>query len=408
MTAAAFLALILWALGCAQRGVLKIAWSPLYWPFLAFLLLAVVQFFAGLTIDRLATREAILKIVADLVIFFLAGQLLSEPPQNGRVLRGLGLVVLLLAFALSVLALAQFFTSPHAIYWRVKPTVAWVFGPYVNHNHYGGLMEMLIPLSVGYVLSRPWHAHFRLLLWVAVVLPLVSVWVSGSRGASAALLAEGLLLGIVLIWKGPQDVWRRALPLVVGVVAVSVGIFVWMLGTGRASNRSWSILTTDASSMEAKFGDRIQVAKTTVRIAESHPVIGVGLGCFESAFPLYATFATNMDWTHVHDDYLEVLAEAGLPGGMVLLVALVLFFTLAFRHLGERLRHEAGWIQLGAAVACVGLLVHSLVDFNLRIPANAAWFVVCLAIAAPPYSSPENPRKVVRVSNPERGGGFLN
>jgi O-antigen ligase len=407
MTALAFLALILWALGCAQGRLLKIAWSPLYWPFLGFLLLAVVQFFAGLTIDRLATRESLLKIVADLVVFFLAGQLLNGQRENRRALGRLGLVVLLLAFALSVLALTQFFTSPHAIYRQLRPTVGWVFGLYVNHNHYGGLMVMLIPVSVGYVASRASHTLSRLLLWVAVILALISAWVSGSRGASAALLAEGLLLGVILMWKRPQTLGRRALPLVVGVVVISAGIFAWMLETGRVSNRSWSIFTTDASSLEAKFGERIEVTKSAARIVKSHPVIGVGLGCFEYAFPQYATFATDMHWTHVHDDYLEVVAETGLPGGLVLVVALVLFFRLAFRRLGERLRHEAGWIQLGAAVGCVGLLVHSFVDFNLRIPANAAWFVVCLAIAVHPRSSPENLRKVARASNPERSGGFL-
>jgi O-antigen ligase len=407
MTAAAFLALILWALGCAQRGVLKIAWSPLYWPFLAFLLLAVVQFFAGLTIDRLATRESLLKIVADLVFFFLAGQLLNGQPENRGVLARLGLVVLLLAFALSVLALAQFFTSPHAIYWEVRPNVGWVFGPYVNHNHYGGLMEMLMPVSAGYILSRPSHSPSRLVLWVAVILALVSVWVSGSRGASAAVLVEGLLFGAILLWRRPQATGRRILPLAVGVVAVSIGIFAWMVETGRVSNRSWSIFTTDASSLEANFGERFQAGKTALRIIESHPVIGVGLGCFEYVFPQYATFATDMLWRHVHDDYLEVVAETGLPGGLVLVVALVLFFRLAFRRLRERLRHEEGWIQLGAAVGCVGLLVHSLVDFNLRIPANAAWFVACLAIAVHPRSSLESLRKVVRASDPGRSGGFL-
>jgi len=66
-------------------------------------------------------------------------------------------------------------------------------------------------------------------------------------------------------------------------------------------------------------------------------------------------------------------------GGALILAALVLFFRLAFGDLGERLTHEAGWLQLGAAFGCCGLLVHSFVDFNLHIPANAAWFVVCAA-----------------------------
>ena len=92
---------------------------------------------------------------------------------------------------------------------------------------------------------------------------------------------------------------------------------------------------------------------------------------------------------------LEAVAETGLPGVVMILMALVIFFRLAFRDIEERLRHERGWIQMGAAVGAVGLLVHSFVDFNLRIPANAAWFVVCLAIATHPRSAQNNPRKIV-------------
>jgi O-antigen ligase len=405
MAALAFLALILWALGCAQRGVLKIAWSPLYWPFLAFLLLAVVQFFAGFTIDRVATRESLLKIVTDLVFFFLAGQLLNAQPENGRALGRLGLVVMLLAFALSVLALAQFFTSPHVIYWRVKPAVAWVFGPYVNHNHFGGLMEMLIPISAAYVFSRTSRSVARSVLWILLALPLVSVLFSGSRGASGALLVEGLLFGFIVVSKGPRTLRRTAVFSGVAAAGIAIGIVLWT-NSGHLPGRIMAVLQPNQYVWD-EVSDRIQVGETAIRIAKSHPGIGVGLGCFEYAFPQYATFATDMHWTHVHDDYLEILAETGLPGGLVLVVALVFFFRLAFRHLEERLRHESGWIQVGAAVACVGLLFHSFLDFNLRIPANAAWFVVCLAIVVHPRSSPGNIRKVVRVSSPERNGGFL-
>lgn len=405
MTVLVFLMLILWALGCAQRGVLKIAWSPLYWPFLAFLLLAVVQCFAGLTIDRVATRESLLKIVTDLVLFFLAGQLLNAQPENGRVLNRLGLVATLLAFALSVLALAQFFTSPRVIYWRVKPAVGWVFGPYVNHNHYGGLMEMLIPISAAYLLSRPSRSVARSALWILLVLPLVSVLLSGSRGAVGILLAQGLLLAVLVARKSQRTLRRGAL-IWGGVVAgLAIGMVLW-INSGHLPGRIMQVVQPGQYLWD-EVSDRIRVAKTAIRITESHPGIGVGLGCFEYAFPQYATFATDMDWTHVHNDYLEVLAETGLPGGLVLVVALVFFFRLAFRHLEERLGHESGWIQVGAAVACVGLLIHSLLDFNLRISANAAWFVVCLAIAVHPRSSPGDIRKVVRVPNPEPKGRFL-
>lgn len=65
-------------------------------------------------------------------------------------------------------------------------------------------------------------------------------------------------------------------------------------------------------------------------------------------------------------------------------------FRPAFTKLGERLRRDAGWIRLGAALGCCGLLVHSFVEFNLHIPANAAWLAICVAIATFNLSSPHH------------------
>jgi O-antigen ligase len=119
--------------------------------------------------------------------------------------------------------------------------------------------------------------------------------------------------------------------------------------------------------------------------------MGVGVGCFEPVFPNYMTFPSELRWSHAHDDILEAVAETGLPGAVLILVALVLFFRIAFRRLDERLQYGWGWVQMGAAVGAVGLFFHSFVDFNLRVPANAAWFVLCLAVATHPRSSPDRP-----------------
>ena len=84
-----------------------------------------------------------------------------------------------------------------------------------------------------------------------------------------------------------------------------------------------------------------------------------------------------------HNDYVEAVAETGLVGAVLILSALALFFRLAFRDLGSRLRSGGDWIQVGAALGCCGLLVHSFFDYNLHIPANAAWFAVLAGMAMP-------------------------
>jgi O-antigen ligase len=128
------------------------------------------------------------------------------------------------------------------------------------------------------------------------------------------------------------------------------------------------------------------VAIDSLRIWRDHPWLGTGLGSFETAYPRYRSFPGDAVYDHAHNDYAEALAETGLVGGVLILAAIVLFFRIAFRDLATRLRHEVGWIQLGAALGCCGLLIHSLVDFNLHIPANAAWFAVSAAIATKVYT----------------------
>jgi O-antigen ligase len=120
------------------------------------------------------------------------------------------------------------------------------------------------------------------------------------------------------------------------------------------------------------------------------------------------THVSDLHWTHAHDDFAEGLAETGLAGGVLLLWGLALFFSLGFFHIRERLRVGWGWIPVGALVGATGLLCHSLVDFNMRVPANAAWFVVCVAIATQPGSWPDRSPRVARESGSVRNEGFLN
>src|SRR6516165_8270392 len=79
-----FLTLSLWALGCVQQGQLRVSWSPLYLPGLAFLLLGLVQYSGRLTFDRIGTRESLLKLAVDLLFFFLALQLVGSAPERTR------------------------------------------------------------------------------------------------------------------------------------------------------------------------------------------------------------------------------------------------------------------------------------------------------------------------------------
>ncbi|MGO8734245.1 MAG: O-antigen ligase family protein [Terriglobia bacterium] len=389
--------LFLWSVGCVRQGALKIVGSPLYLPGVLFLLLGTIQLFAHLTLDPIATRESLLKLVTDLVFFFLAGQLLAS--GSPRILRAFGLAVVVYAFSLALFAILQFFSSNGLIFWTVAAPGAGIFGPYVNRNHYAGLMEMLIPLAAGYVLSRPRNHPLRSLLGFALLVPIASLLLTGSRGGFISLLAEVLILGAIFVWRAPVA-GRRRLAAVGGLGLTAAALLFFWMDPGEISQRLETVASI-THSPDVTMGGRLVAARDSLRIFRDHPFLGTGLGSFELAFPQYQSVPTDSTWQHAHNDYAEVLADTGLAGGLLVAVGLVMFFGMAFRKLGQRLRDDTGWIQLGAAIGCCGLLVHSFVDFNFHVPANAAWFAACVAIATVnvPHLPPQRATGAVRTES---------
>ena len=110
---------------------------------------------------------------------------------------------------------------------------------------------------------------------------------------------------------------------------------------------------------------------------------------------------------HAHNDFAELLAETGVVGMGLALIGVAVFLPTAFHKANAKVDDLGGCIRLGAAVGCCGLLVHSLSDFNLHVPANAAWFVACAAISQlPPRAmhtinvrDKNNGRKISKIIN---------
>lgn len=396
----AFLLLLCWAIASVQHRSLTILWSPLYWPGALFFLLVTIQFAGGRTMDLIATREALLKLSTDLILFFLAGQVLGGPAFGAGQVKGsptwsgparaqemgacalsdsaLRGTIVVYTFVLALFAILQFFSSQGMIYWTVK-SPGWTFGPYVNHNHYAGLMEMLIPLSVASALPVLRKQGASAIVGCLIMIPIASLLLSGSRGGVISLLLEALLASVLIFLYGPRRARRPMLLLGGAAILTAALLFFWM-APSRIADRLASVGDV-AHPAEAEWGNRLAAAQGALGIFRDHPWLGVGLGSFETAFPRYQSFPSDLRWDHAHNDYAEALAETGVAGGGLMLCALGLFFWLAFRNLRQRLRGPAGWMQCGAAIGCCGLLLHSFADFNLHMPANAAWFVVCVAVA---------------------------
>lgn len=374
LTILVLLVLILWIVGSIQEGRLRISYSPLYVPIVLFLALGLMQLSFHLTLTPIATRESILKLATDFALFFVVIQLFSASPVETW--RRVGIAVLVFGFLFSFLSTLQFLWNPGRIPW-VGHDLGGPFGPYVDRDHYAGLMEMIIPVSACYVLSRPKRDALNGLLWFAVLVPVVSLLLTGSRGGFAAVLVETAILGWVLIRWNPLPSGRKRVAATGMALAAVAALFLWLVPTFILTKLG----TINNYVPQASVG-RPALWRNSLGILRDHLWVGAGMGSFVTVYPPYQTEPSDLVTEHAHNDYIEALTETGLAGGVLILTALALFIPIAFGNLAVPLKHEAGWMQLGAAIACCGLVVHSFADFNLHIPANAAWFAFCAGLAS--------------------------
>jgi O-antigen ligase len=363
----AAVALLCWAFTCWREGAVRLIWTPLYVPAGLFLVFAVWQWGSGRTGDPIAGREAILHGIGTALVFFLGLNLFATESQ--RTWRRVGWSVTLFAFALAVFAIVQFFSDPERLYWTVKPRFGgYIFGPYVNHNHYAGMMEMLVGVALAFSFTLRNGAQ-RVVAGFAVLVAISSVVLSGSRAGTTALMIEGVLFAVLIARRR----WRGSALVVFAIAVVLASL--WLLPDSVAE-RLTTVAHTDVS-----YTTRKALTLDSLRIFRDHPATGAGLGAFEAVYPRYQSIPSDLLLDFAHNDYAQLLAETGIAGAVLALLTLFLFFRAFRLALRSGFATQPSWISAGAFIGCTGLLVHSWMDFNLHIPANAAWFAFLAGLA---------------------------
>ena len=383
ITFVATILLLVWGVGRVQQGSVRVLWSPLLFPIATVIVLAAVQSWRGMSLDHVATREAFLKLLTYGVIFFVTQQLYVS--ASSTTWRNTGIAIAAYMFAMAAFAMAQFFASPGLLYGYLPESNS-VFGPYVNRGNYAGLMEMLIPIGLALAIGLRWRHPAKPFVLFLVFVAVVSVFLSGSRAGLVSLAAEFVIVAAVLVSTRSNQ--KQLVLAGMAAACLAVGVFYWL-----DPGETWGRWQQVASRPELALGNRQTIASDTLRMTRDHLTHGVGLGAFQTAYTPYQTVATDLTIDYAHNDYLQFVAETGVWGIVLLPISLGLFFALAFRHLYQRIHQPQGWLQFGSAVGVCGLLVHSFSEFNLHIPANAAWFTFLAAIASLPISQARSTRR---------------
>jgi O-antigen ligase len=328
-----------------------------------------------LTLDPYATLEAACKSTAYLAFFALSLVLLRD---RGRIRSAAytviasGILQALYGALISLQSAGQVAT-----------------GTFANRNHFAAYLALCLAVGIGVLIAnlsgaqhQTWGRFFRnLIQWsispkmalrLGLVIMVVALVLTRSRMGNSSFFISLLVTGVIGLLLAKRAT-KSMVILLVSLIAVDVFVVGTYFGTKRVVDR---IVQT---SVETE--DRDEVAAYAFHMWKDYPVFGSGLGSFPVVFPRYSADATQSSYTHAHNDYLEFGAEVGVVGVSLLGLMVLMSFAAALRAQYLRRDPLMRGLSFAALMGILALMIHSAVDFNLQIPANALTFMLLLAFA---------------------------
>ncbi len=295
--------------------------------------------------------------------------------------------------------MAETFSGSERIFGYTKKYTGCVTGTYINRNHFAGFLEMVFPLSLGYLLVKAryfamekglslrrrilWFGQeslqWTLLLGLVPVLLGVALVFSKSRSGITVLFLTIILAALaVATWREFSDDaadpgtveerrgQKRRFGRIIRIIFAAVLAMVAWLGVGPVIERF--------AEMDLSREGRLVVMKNTVEMIGDYPWVGTGKGTYVDTYAMYEKVDDGFRLSFAHNDYLEFAAENGaVAGGALAAAGIGLAVWLAAMWRRRRSAFAKG-IGLGAMLGVTAILIHGFTDFNLQIPANAVYF----------------------------------
>jgi putative inorganic carbon (HCO3(-)) transporter len=342
--------------------------------------------FTTLSIDPHATKVFWLKSVAWAIAFALALLLVS----SRRRLVWLCYVIVVSGLIQAVYGSLMHLSGANIVVLGTPIAHAsQASGFYVNRNHLAGLLEMTLAVGIGLMIAqledrgqRTWKQFVRDVakvmlsrkapLRILLVVLVIALVMTRSRMGNTAFFGSLLIAGAIALILS-RHATRSTVLLIASLVVVDIFIVGAWFGVDKTIQRIEQTTSGDVR-------ERVDPAIYAVKIVDDYPWFGTGGGTFYNAYPRYRGADILPYYDHVHNDYMQLATETGLPG-LALLGAIVLASFLAAVLAQSRRRDPlARGVAFGVVMGITALAIHSTVDFNLQIPANAFVFTVLLAL----------------------------
>lgn len=280
--------------------------------------------------------------------------------------------------------------------------VGFATGTFVNRNHLAGYLEMISAVGIGLLMAttstndrvRSWRQRLRnlvhlllsqkMLLRLMLAMMVIALVLTRSRmgntGFFSSLWVAGLLT--LLAFRAQAKSFkltlqrsdtRSAVLLITSLMLIDLFIVGAWFGVDKLADRMAQ------TSLEHDAG-RVEVSINTLNLLKDYPLVGTGGGTFHLAYARYRGDGIAQYYDHAHQDYLEITADTGVIGIGLLGAVVLLSFWAALQALYRRRDPLMRGMAFASIMGIIALLIHSTVDFNLQIPANAATFMVILAL----------------------------
>lgn len=337
------------------------------------------------------TKAQILSLLSTVLACWLAFAMAQQAKIAAILLNGIitiGALYALYGFALILLG-----TGQEEIFYAVPRQRGLIAGPFMLHNSYAtycGLAAVAAitklfgvgsqsvvstrgPRQLGLTLIQFATGRGAFLL-VAALLCLAGVVASASRAGFAATLCSLLVLTLSALLVRHRNGGHRWMG--TAAVVATLPLLFLVLFSGETLNDRISLLLDSGTTDTV----RLTLWAAAKHMITDAPWLGLGLGTFQDAYPLYATQVLPFVMDKAHCDYLEFAAGIGIPAAVAWWLAIAWLVMLCLR--GVRNRHRDRLYPLIAIAATTLVAIHSTVDFSLQLPAVAILYATLLGLGA--------------------------
>lgn len=290
----------------------------------------------------------------------------------------------------------------YGFFFKKDDHVGFATGTFMNRNHLAGYLEMVSAIGIGLLMAttatrdrvRSWRQRLRnlvnlllsqkLVLRLILAMMVIALVLTRSRMGNTAFFSSLLVTGLITMMvfrrqaKSVKEMFRRSdtrstVILITSLMVIDLLIVGAWFGVDKLADRMAQ------TSLEHDAG-RVEVSIQTLKLLQDYPLVGAGAGSYHAVYPRYRGDGVKQYYDHAHEDYLEITADTGAIGisllGLIVSSSLVAALVALKRRRDPLMRGMA----FASIMGIIALLIHSTVDFNLQIPANAATFMVILAL----------------------------